>query len=108
MNLQSAFPFIFDFLPHKPFVVEVSNEALSSDGGLIPICQFDELIGFTQQIADALQDQRDAKLTAHSLFFMIRPWIFGILADYEDQNDHESLRHDPVFKMIAGTPWITT
>ena len=34
MNLQSAFPFLFDFLPHKPVVVEVSNEALSSDGGI--------------------------------------------------------------------------
>lgn len=58
MNLQTAFPFVFDFLPHKPVVVEVSNEALSSDGGLI---------GFTQQIADALRDQRNAKLTKHSL-----------------------------------------
>ena len=102
MNLQSAFPFVFDFLPHKPVVVEVSNEALSSDGGLIPIRQFDELIGFTQQIADALQDQRDAKLTKHSLISMIRQRIYGIIADYEDQNDHEFLRRDAIFKMIAG------
>ena len=85
MNLQSAFPFVFDFLPHKPVVVEVSNEALSSDGGLIPIRQFDELIGFTQQIADALLDQRDVKLTKHSLISMIRQRIYGIIADYEDQ-----------------------
>ena len=102
MSLQSAFPFVFNFLPQKPIVVEVSNEALSTDGGLIPIRQFDEQIGFTRLIADALDDRRDSNLTAHSLVSMIRQRIFGILADYEDQNDHESLRHDPVFKMIAG------
>lgn len=102
MSLQSAFPFVFNFLPQKAVVVEVSNEALSSDGGLIPIRQFDEQIGFTSQIAEALDDHRDANLTAHSFVSMIRQRLFGILADYEDQNDHEFLRRDAVFKMIAG------
>ena len=79
-------------------IVEVSNEALSSDGGLIPIRQFDEQIGFTSQIAEVLDDRRDSNLTAHSLLSMIRQRIYGILADYEDQNDHEFLRRDPVLK----------
>ena len=64
--------------------------------------QFDEQIGFTRQIAEALDDRRNANLTAHSLVSMIRQRIYGILADYQDQNVHESLRRDPVFKMIAG------
>lgn len=51
MGLHSAFPFVFNFPPQKPIVVEVSNEALSTDGGLIPIRQFDEQIGFTRLIA---------------------------------------------------------
>ena len=102
MSLQSAFPFVFNFLPQKAVVVEVSNEALSSDGGLIPIRQFDEQIGFTSQIAEALDDLSDANLTAHTFVSMIRQRLFGILADYEDQNDHEFLRRDSVFKMIAG------
>ena len=52
MSLQSAFPFVFNFLPQKPIVVEPSNEALSTDGGLGPIRQFDEQIGFTRLIAE--------------------------------------------------------
>jgi hypothetical protein len=32
---------------------------------------------------------------------MVRSRLFGILAAYEDQNDHDALRHDPVFKLIA-------
>ena len=102
MTLQSVFPFVFTFLPQKPVVVEVSNDALSSDGGLIPIRQFDEQIGFTSQIAEVLDDRRESNLTSHSFASMIRQRIYGILADYEDQNDHEFLRRDAVFKMIAG------
>src|SRR5262249_45815162 len=37
----------------------------------------------------------------HSFTEMVRMRIFGILAGYEDQNDHDTLRHDPVFKLIA-------
>lgn len=32
---------------------------------------------------------------------MVRSRIYGILADYQDQNDHDTLRHDPVFKLLA-------
>jgi hypothetical protein len=82
MSNQSAFPFVFNFLLQKPVVVEVSNDALASDGGLIPIRQFDEQIGFTSQIAEALDDPRESNLTANSLVSMIRQRIYGILADY--------------------------
>ena len=82
MSLQSAFPFVFTFLPQKPVVVEVSNDALSSDGGLIPIRQFDEQIGFTSPIAEVLDDRRESNLTSHSFASMIRQRIYGILADY--------------------------
>src|SRR5262249_33738606 len=37
----------------------------------------------------------------HSFTEMVRMRIFGILAGYEDQNDHDTLRHDPVFKLVA-------
>ena len=39
--------------------------------------------------------------TQQSLLTMVRQRIYGILADYEDQNDHDTLRSDPIFKMIA-------
>ena len=39
--------------------------------------------------------------TQQSLLSMVRQRIYGILADYEDQNDHDTLRSDPVFKLIA-------
>lgn len=101
MSIQRAWQFTFDFLGNKPVVVEPGETQLSSDAGLLPIRQFDEQIGLTAQFADALDDPRDASAT-HSVVEMVRSRIFGILADYPDQNDHDTLRDDPVFKLIAG------
>lgn len=102
MSLQSVGDLSFDFLPSRPVEVEISDSPLSSDAGLLPIRQLDERLRFTEQFAGALQDSRETQFTRHSLLEMVRQRIFGILADYEDQNDHDTLRSDPVFKLVAG------
>jgi hypothetical protein len=84
-----------------PIQIQVSDAPLTSDAGLLPLRQFDEHIGLTKQFAAALDDPRDANLIDHSLTDMVRMRIFGILAGYEDQNDHDTLRGDAVFKLIA-------
>jgi hypothetical protein len=101
MSLQSVPLFSFDFLPSRPVEIEVSSAPLTSDAGLLPIRQLDERIRLTEQFAAALDDRRDPTLTQQSLLSMVRQRIYGILADYEDQNDHDTLRSDPVFKIIA-------
>lgn len=101
MSLQSVPLFSFDFLPSRPVEIELSSAPLTSDAGLIPIRQFDDQIHFTEQFAAVLHDPRDPTLTQQSLLSMVRQRIYGILADYEDQNDHDTLRSDPVFKLIA-------
>jgi hypothetical protein len=102
MSLQSVGDLSFDFLPSRPVEVEISESPLSSDAGLLPIRQLDERLRFTEQFAAALQDSRLTQFTRHSLLEMVRQRIYGILADYEDQNDHDTLRSDPVFKLVAG------
>jgi hypothetical protein len=101
MSLQSVPLFSFDFLPSRPIEIEVSSAPLTSDAGLLPIRQLDERIRLTEQFAAALDDRRDPTLTQQSLLSMVRQRVYGILADYEDQNDHDTLRSDPVFKIIA-------
>src|SRR5271166_3054600 len=102
MSVQPAWQQGLDFFPDRPIVIEPSRAALSSDAGLLPIRQFDDRIGLTQAFANALHDRRDPDLTEHSFLEMVRSRIYGILADYEDQNDHDTLRTDPIFKLIAG------
>src|ERR1700682_2026007 len=101
MSLQGATLFGFDFLEPLPIEVEVSDAPLTRDAGLLPLRQFDESIGLTKKFAEALDDPRDPELIEHSYLDMVRMRVFGILAGYEDQNDHDTLRTDPVFKLIA-------
>jgi hypothetical protein len=93
--------FSFDFLASRPVEIEVASAPLSSDAGLLPIRHFDQRARLTEQVAAALDDRRDPLLTKQSLLSMVRQRIYGILADYEDQNDHDTLRSDPVFKLVA-------
>ena len=92
---------LFDFYEPLPIRVEVSEGPLTSDAGLLPLRQFDQRIGLTAQFAAALHDPRDPDRIEHTFPEMVRSRVFGILAGYEDQNDHDTLRTDPVFKLIA-------
>jgi hypothetical protein len=100
MRSPSAWPQLLDFFG-TPLIIEPSHGQLSSDAGLLPIRQYDERIGLTRTFAEALDDPRDADLTAHTYLEMVRSRVYGILAGYEDQNDHDTLRHDPVYKLVA-------
>jgi hypothetical protein len=101
VSLQSAFQLAFNFLTSKPVVVEPSATQVSSDAGLLPFRQFDEQIGLTKQFAEALVDRRHVGYVDHSFLEMTRSRIYGVLADYPDQNDHDVLRSDPIFKLIC-------
>jgi Transposase DDE domain group 1 len=94
-----AAPLTFSALP---ITITTSSALLSSDAGLLPIRQLDERLGFTAQLAAALDDPRDPRLIEHTGPEMLRARLYGILAGYEDQNDHDALRADAVFKLVAG------
>ena len=100
MSIPVAWPQVLDFFGIA-LVIEPSPGQLSSDAGLLPIRQFDDRIGLTRAFAGALDDPRDPDLTEHTFLEMVRSRVYGILAGYEDQNDHDTLRADPVFKLVA-------
>ncbi len=100
MSIQPAWQQTFDFF-ELPVVIEPSRDRFCGDAGLLPVRQFDQHIGLTEAFAKALHDPRDPDLTEHSFLEMVRSRVYGILADYEDQNDHDTLRTDPVFKLLA-------
>src|SRR5260221_3967461 len=102
MSLQSAAQLSFGFLGSKSIVIEVVEDYLSSDAGLLPIRQFDEALGLTAQFAAALRDLRHQPFVGHTFAEMTRSRIYGILAGYADQNDHDLMRYDPLFQLLAG------
>ena len=95
MSIQSVWQKSFGFLGSKPIVVEPSAGGLTSDAGLLPLRQFDGPpfgrcpFGLTRRFAGVLEDPRYQPFVDHSLAEMVRMRIYGILADYEDQNDHD-------------------
>lgn len=99
MPSQAVEQLNFDFLPHLPVVVQRHEGQLSSDAGLLPLRQFDQRWGYTRRLAQCLVDPKPQR--RHSLESMLRQRLFGILAGYEDCNDHDTLRNDPVFKLVA-------
>src|SRR5215472_14305303 len=100
MSIPAAWPQILDFFG-TPLVIAPSPGQLSGDTGLLPVRQFDQRISLTQAFAEALADPRDPDLTEHTFLEMVRSRVYGILAGYADQNDHDTLRADPVFKLVA-------
>ena len=88
-----------DFLPQIPVLVQPAAGQLTSDAGLLPLRQFDARWNYTARMAACLNDPKPQR--GQSLAAMVRQRVFGILAGYEDCNDHDTLRADPVFKLIA-------
>lgn len=109
MSSQDADQLNFDFLPHLPVVVQPHRGQITSDAGLLPIAQFDRRWNYTARMAMCLDDgavhdprhKGRRPLSRHQRIEMLRQRLFGILGGYEDCNDHDTLRSDPVFKMIA-------
>ena len=102
MIIQSAWQLSFDFFGSTVVVVQPLAEQVSSDAGLLPFRQLDERLEWTQQFAAALTDRRHGGYIDHTFVEMTRARIYGILAGYADQNDHDVLRSDPIFKLICG------
>ena len=102
MSTQGVNQIRFDFFSRRPIVVEPQHVQVSSDAGILPIRQFDDQIGSTHRFIACLNDPRDQDQIEHHLHEMVRQRIYGILAGYEDCNDHDTLRGDPVFKMVSG------
>ena len=102
MVAQADLQLGFDFLPQTDLVVQRHEGQLTSDAGLLPVRQFDERWDYTRRMAQCLEGCDARTDPQHTLEQMLRQRLYGILADYEDCNDHDDLRDDPVFKLVAG------
>jgi hypothetical protein len=100
MILEDAWNLELDFHSEKSIQLEPVQEHLSTDTGLLLFRQLDEQLGLTETFAAQLNDLRSDP--DHSILQMVRSRVYGILAGYEDQNDHDALRSDAVFKLLAG------
>jgi hypothetical protein len=91
----------FNFKVKKPLEVNFSGLDLSSDAGLLLVKQAEENLKVAQGVSNCLEDDREQHKVKHSLFQLVSQRIYQIAAGYEDTNDSNYLRHDPIFKIIC-------
>jgi len=87
---------------NKPVYLDFDGGALSSDAGLLLLKEVDDRIGLTKAAAAVLSDPRDPRYTSHSMQDLLRQCVYQIAAGYEDGNDSNTLRFEPIIKMAAG------
>ena len=75
---------------------------ISSDGGAFLLRQTDKRLNLLARLAECFLDGRNQALVEHSIAEMVSQRVYGLALGYEDLNDHEQLRTDPVFGILAG------
>src|SRR5260370_31321186 len=83
----------------KPVVVKFDGGLLSSDGGILALREVEQRLRVADRLAACIVDPRAPDQITHSLAEIIRFRLLMISAGYEDGNDANSLRSDPMFKM---------
>jgi len=92
----------FGQLNRRPVVADFSGGQLSSDGGLLLIAAVDRTYRISEQFAACFSDQQDPNRIQHQLKDLIAQRLYGLVQGYEDLNDHDQLRHDPLFGIALG------
>lgn len=97
---QSSFG--FEGCGKREIVARFDGGTISSDGGAFLLRQTDQRLNLLPRLAKCFLDGRNQKLVEHTIEEMLAQRIYGLALGYEDINDHEQLRNDPVFGILAG------
>jgi len=94
----------FDFGIVEGRAVEAAFDAglVTSDAGALLLGATDRAIDLVDRFADCFRDHRRQDLVEHAVSTLVGQRVFGIALGYEDVNDHDELRHDPVMVVLTG------
>ena len=94
----------FDFGVVEGRAVEAAFDAglVTSDAGALLLGATDRAIGMMDRFAACFHDERRAELIEHEVATLVGQRVFAIALGYEDLNDHDELRHDPMMAVLAG------
>src|SRR5687767_14226811 len=83
-----------------PLTVDFDGGRLTSDGGWAWVAEADRALGLCATLAAVLPDRRRRR--RYTLLDLLRQRIYQIVAGYEDQDDADDLRTDPLLKLVCG------
>jgi len=96
----------FDFQPHfsRRVTAGFDGGTMTSDGGGLLLRETDRRLNLLPRLAQCFLDGRNPTLVKHSVAELIAQRVYGLALGYEDLNDHEQLRQDPLLRVLAGKP----
>jgi hypothetical protein len=97
-------PARFEFAPAagRTVVAAFDGGVITSDAGALLLGQTDRAIRLTERLAACFSDARSPELVHHSVETLVMQRVVGIALGYEDLNDHDELRRDPVLALLAN------
>jgi len=102
MTDDTVLPFDLPAVCRKKVTAAFDAGPVSSDGGLVLLREAERRLGLADLLAGCLRDRRDLALIDHTLAEMLRFRMLAIACGYEDADDCDALRHDPLFKLAVG------
>ena len=92
----------FEACGSREIVARFDGGTISSDGGGLLLRQTDKRLNLLPRLAQCFLDGRNPDWIKHSLQEMLAQRVYGLALGYEDLNDHEHLRSDPLFGIVVG------
>ena len=97
---QDSFKFETHF--SREVVARFDGGALTSDGGALLLREADRRIGLIARLAKCFDDHRNPLLVRHPVKKMVAQRVYALALGYEDLNDHDQLREDPLLAVLSG------
>jgi hypothetical protein len=94
--------FEFEAVERRAVVAGFDGGDITSNGGALLLGQVDRGLGLVRRFAQCFSDRRDPRYVEHQVETLLGQRIFGLVLGYEDLNDHDELRKDPTFAVLAG------
>ena len=98
---ECASELAYDFYSHRSLVVQFSDLELSSDAGILLARQAEEQVQVCRGLAECIDEWRDTNKIKHSLGQLVSQRVYQLVGGYEDANDSNVLRHDPIYKIAC-------
>jgi hypothetical protein len=92
----------YDFYAQRSLIVQFSDLELSADAGILLARQAEAQVQVCEGIAACIEEWRDPNKITHSLHQLVSQRVYQLVGGYEDANDSNQLRHDPIYKIACG------
>ena len=102
MTEDTFLPFDLPAVSRKKVTADFAGGSISSDGGLVLLRAAERRLRLAETLAGCIREWRDPDRVVHSLPAMLRFRMFAIACGYEDADDCDDLRSDPLFKLAVG------